>query len=273
MKILGDEIMSKVCAKCGNELGLIQQKFKISDNQIICGSCMNEAGYNMHTSFADLRKITLDDLNHKMTFKERKSLLKQNKKDKKVDDKNTLEEFKSNNNLNIGDVYFNDEKEQFLIKKTLLIPQKIVNYSDIVSFSEIVDGKNVKKKHGITRAVAGEVIAGPIGALVGVGTGGKQYDAVTRLAILVTLKDNEDVTINLITTETKVGSFVYNTLHEGMQKIEAKLTQIIKNNDSKHNENTEKSITDQLHELKSLVDEGILTQDEFNAKKKQLLNI
>lgn len=35
----------------------------------------------------------------------------------------------------------------------------------------------------------------------------------------------------------------------------------------------EKSIADQLHELKTLVDEGILTQDEFDAKKKQLLGI
>lgn len=45
------------------------------------------------------------------------------------------------------------------------------------------------------------------------------------------------------------------------------------NNSQSSSDKPAKSITDQLHELKSLVDEGNLTQDEFNAKKKQLLNI
>ncbi|WP_223875905.1 PH domain-containing protein [Paucilactobacillus kaifaensis] len=45
------------------------------------------------------------------------------------------------------------------------------------------------------------------------------------------------------------------------------------NNSQSSSDKLAKSITDQLHELKSLVDEGILTQDEFDAKKKQLLNI
>lgn len=47
------------------------------------------------------------------------------------------------------------------------------------------------------------------------------------------------------------------------------------NNDSSQHEasNNTDDLIKQLRELKNLVDEGILTEEEFNAKKKQLLKI
>lgn len=41
----------------------------------------------------------------------------------------------------------------------------------------------------------------------------------------------------------------------------------------KDNPNTSKSCADELRELKALLDDGIITQEEFNSKKKQLLNL
>lgn len=46
-----------------------------------------------------------------------------------------------------------------------------------------------------------------------------------------------------------------------------------KRNESSPALNNSKDLASQLRELKSLVNEGILTEDEFNAKKKQLLNL
>lgn len=46
-----------------------------------------------------------------------------------------------------------------------------------------------------------------------------------------------------------------------------------KRNESNPFSNNSTDLASQLRELKSLVDEGILTEDEFNAKKKQLLKL
>ena len=46
-----------------------------------------------------------------------------------------------------------------------------------------------------------------------------------------------------------------------------------KNADMPPRKETPTSAADEIRELKSLFDEGILTQEEFEAKKKQLLNL
>ena len=82
-------------------------------------------------------------------------------------------------------------------------------------------------------------------------------------------------------------SIVIVALLDTLQKIQFSLEWVINNQDQLSRsepeddqpnadvifENDETEIERQLHALKRLLDEGLLTQDEFNAKKQQLLGL
>lgn len=203
--------------------------------------------------------------------KKEKSLTKEEKKRIKDSEKELFEEFKKNSNLQIENLYFDDEKKQFLAKKKALQKQQIVDYQDVISYSEIINGKNVKKKHGVTRAVVGGVLAGPAGALVGATTGGKEFDVITKMVIIINLTGNKDLFVSILEGQWKKDSFVFKTSQQQFLKLKSKLDQIIFENNKAKKEPS--NITDQIREYKQLLDEGILTQEEFDEKKKQLLNL
>lgn len=56
-----------------------------------------------------------------------------------------------------------------------------------------------------------------------------------------------------------------------MDEYQAKVSEAASNNDSTIVQ--EATVAEQIRQLKDLVDEGILTQEEFDAKKKQLLGL
>ncbi len=82
------------------------------------------------------------------------------------------------------------------------------------------------------------------------------------------------MTINQLIAETKKDSFVYRAAKQEADEILAILGNITKS-DTKEEvvESHEISVTDEIRKYKILLDEGILTQEEFEAKKKQLLGI
>ena len=136
-----------------------------------------------------------------------------------------------------------------------------------------------KKHHGITRAVVGGAIAGGVGAIVGATTGGKQNDYIDHLGLIITLKDGSNFEIVFIRKieQEKANSFTarddiqrFNTLVSMIDAIIAKNNQTAKTTST---ENTNPDPADEIRKFKKLADDGIITQDEFEAKKKQLLGL
>lgn len=201
--------------------------------------------------------------------KEEKEKIKLQREIKKKANNEILERFKENSSLILDKLYFDDNNMQLLIKGERKQDHTVIEYSQIISYSEIIDGKNVKKKKGVTRAIVGGALAGSTGAIVGASTGGKQFDIVSRMAIVLNLSDNSFYNIELLNNEWKKDSFVYKTTYETFLKILAKLDRIIKENGHPQSN----SSADEIRKFKQLLDDGIITEEEFNKKKTDLLNM
>lgn len=191
-------------------------------------------------------------------------------KNLKKEIKDEIKKVKKNNNVQLfSDVYFNNNTKQILYARMGMAGK--YSYSDIISYTPVNEGHGSIKKHTITRTVTGGLIAGGIGAAIGASTGGKQYQYVDKLGVTISFNDGNTLPILLITTETKKSSFTSNVLYRVFDKLCSLLDSIITLNQNV-NSNPSSDINDLKH-LKQLADEGVITQEEFEAKKKQILGI
>ncbi|ENJ9655980.1 hypothetical protein AB2T14_003697 [Clostridium botulinum] len=119
-----------------------------------------------------------------------------------------------------GYIKFNDNTKEILVFENL--NSKKVKYSDILDFELIEDGENVVTKGGLGRAVAGGVLFGGVGAIVGGATGKrKSIKSIKSLRIKIAIRNmnNPNAYINLITNSTKTDSYNYKTSYDIAQKI------------------------------------------------------
>lgn len=177
--------MTKVCAICGNEINFLDEKLKFKDGYV-GKECYNKVG--LTESWAsmtwadqhcvnDVKKLLDNEIviDPKFELKKVKEAKKNEKEKVKQDYKDLVEFYKDNNSLCSEDYFFNDEKRMFFKKKSFLNYETFeYSYDDILEASRdsyTTQSTNVKKKHGVTRAVTGGVIAGTLGAVVGAASG------------------------------------------------------------------------------------------------------
>lgn len=240
----------KSCVVCYKDLGFFSMKTSLSDG-MVCKHCLLEAG--------------MVALNNPTSYSANSMKLLVNRR------KQLVESFKSTKN--VGKYIFVDENS-----KTFKIGNDLFEYSNLLSFELLEDGESISKG-GLGRAVAGGLLFGGLGAIVGGVTGGKKTKGVcTSLKICLTLKNShkDTVYINFITTETKTKGTIYKLSQTLAQECLATLQIIadINNTDRASIENkTSLSVADEIFKLKQLIDLEIITEDEFEAKKKQLLGL
>lgn len=154
----------------------------------------------------------------------------------------------------------------------------IFEYNEIISFELLEDG-DIISKGGLGSAIAGGALFGGVGAIVGGVTGSKKSKVEVReLGINIFTRNDmcPKVYINLLKTgPVKSGGMIYNGYKNSAQKIIAELTLVT---DSLKNENSQGSQTafseaDEIAKFKKLFDDGVITQEEFETKKKQLLGL
>lgn len=154
--------------------------------------------------------------------------------------------------------------------------QQIFDYDDIVDFELLEDGNSVASG-GLGRALAGGVLFGGAGAIVGGVTGKKKNKEFCRsLRMKVTVNDiqNPAVYINFIETKTKKDGFVYKTIAQQAQECLSLLQLICDRQDKESAEDSKTSNpADEIMKFKQLLDAGAITYDEYEAKKKQLLGL
>lgn len=153
------------------------------------------------------------------------------------------------------------------------------SYDDIIDFELIEDGSSIVKG-GVGRAIVGGALFGGVGAIVGGATGKKKAkQTCTNLSIKITVNNmaNPVEYIKIIATETPKSGFVYKSSYQVAQEIISLLQLICSQrkvtNEANNMPAQQLSEADELRKYKALMDDGIITEEEFQAKKKQLLGL
>ena len=241
--------MAKICALCGTKIGILAGKIQISDGYV-CQSCLSSAGIgNLDNSYT-YNTATL------------KNLIEKRKQD--------IEGYFPTKN--ICDSFSVDEN-----KKQFKVGRNIFDYSNLLDYELLEDGESITKG-GIGRAAAGGLLFGGVGAIVGGVTGKKKTKSVCdSMKIRITLKNSftDTAYIYLIIFQTKTDSSKYHIAQSTAQSCISALEIIldeVKSN-SVNTATAQNSPADEIMKYKQLLDAGAITQEEFEAKKKQLLNL
>ena len=132
-----------------------------------------------------------------------------------------------------------------------------------------------KSKSIVGRALVGGILLGPVGAIVGgmTGLGDKEVSASINgcdnvLSISYTHTDEKEYLLVFDCSDKKaknvLGFFNRNFSDKYKEEIEEEI-------EVSSNENTGINVTDELMKLKTLLDEGLITREEFDTQKNKLL--
>ena len=154
----------------------------------------------------------------------------------------------------------------------------IYDYRDILQSELVIDGETISEQSTtgtVGRAVLGGLIAGGAGAIIGGVTGSKKLKKKIKsidLKLSVNDSQNPFYKINFLNIETKKDSFLYNNAFGPAERWHGIIATLIQqgNNIEKSTEQP-KSTSDELIKLKSLLDLGVLTIEEFNIEKEKVL--
>lgn len=155
---------------------------------------------------------------------------------------------------------YNNELFYLDIKKKDLQPI-VFKFKEIESYkTEVVGQKQVTKtKGGITRAVIGGAIAGPVGSVIGANTS-KQETVVSGGAAILTIN------LNSVYGKYELKVIFY------PNELPRFLDECIENNKNKKDDTTTILDLDTLKKYKELLDCGAITEEEFISKKEMILN-
>lgn len=145
-------------------------------------------------------------------------------------------------------------------------------FSALLEYELVEDGVSITKG-GLGSAVAGGVLFGGVGAIVGGGLGKKQKDMCSRMSVVISLRDDfiPRIELPLITAETKKGGFMYKNSKVLGERIVSLLAVIASEYSRAQPMPADMSPMDELLKLKKLLDAGAITQAEYDTKKRQLL--
>lgn len=153
--------------------------------------------------------------------------------------------------------------------------QPIVWSYDNFENLEVIEDENDIIQGGLSSAVVGGALFGSVGAMVGGAVGKKTIKKeVKKLEIKIILRNSSipEVRVILIQTPTKSDSLAYKKAYDIVEQIVKKFTDIKNLRDVSH-QRTEMSPADEILKYKNLLDAGAITQEEYDAKKKQLLGL
>lgn len=164
-----------------------------------------------------------------------------------------------------------------LVAEAMVQPDdKIFSFDELVDF-ELIEDEGAITKGGLGSAVVGGVLLGGVGAIVGSNVGAKKSKkTVESLYLKINLNDVDFpcVFVPYITKETKTKSNAYTEAFNKAQESVSCLNIIVNRQREKQVETpTSVDPLEQIAKLKGLLDAGAITQEEFDAKKKDLLGL
>ncbi|MBR5214489.1 MAG: SHOCT domain-containing protein [Akkermansia sp.] len=250
---------TEYCPICGAKIGMMATRIK---NKIaICNNCVNRVDLDYEV----LPLQTLETFNTRLHEMEKNYQL--------------FRHFNETRELKVGSYYFREDasmRRWYASYDKKPTNPTLYRYDEIIDYKLREDGDTITEG-GLGRALVGGLLFGGVGAITGAITGRKKTKKEVRtLDISITLNNvyRNNITVNILPFSCKSGSWAYNQAMQNAQKLLEFLHTIT----SKATPQTQLEITpvssvDEIIKFKDLMDKGIITQAEFEQKKKQILGL
>jgi hypothetical protein len=201
---------------------------------------------------------------------------------------NRIQQFLQKNPTKIDNFFWFSEKDDlfaipeqqfvggFFNGKKEVVDVNVYKISNIIGYKVIEDGVTISKG-GLGRAFIGGVLFGEAGAVVGAITGEKKESKkVTELRIDIEMNDTVAplVTLSMFTKGLSMSTdtMMYTYYLESLRKVASTINVFLKRNESKDS-GVVLDKFEQVKKYKDLLDNGIITQEEYEKKRKELLEI
>ena len=268
--------MVKKCSVCGKTI-VIGQKGTLQMKHPVCFDCIRAAGHKPD-AWLGSAQTSPEELKNEIRMRNAGNV------DSGLRRRTYNSPAQNNAVHSVGDIFFANEKQRtwcaMNVKRIGGYAQSNVYSFDSVLAYELIEDGVTTIKGGVGAAVAGGVLFGGVGAVVGAATGKKKTSGKCKsLRIKITLNNMNHPVEYIELLERKnvsKNSRYYKKRYAYAQEI-LSIMQIMtsKNKTPKasHTYSAQPSAADEIRKYKELLDDGIITEAEFNAKKRQLLNL
>lgn len=245
-----------VCAICGGKAGIL--KTVIKDGKI-CPDCRKKLSKNID----GLKFKTVDDIKRHLEYRKQNEAIFKN----------------FNVTSKAGNRLFVDKgvRKFYVATDDKKCTPDVFDFSQLVDYRIEEDGNSIKKSE-VVSAIENGLLFGDAGAADEGLADKKNNNMVRSLNIVLTVRSEwiKTVTIPIINTEIQKGSKLYKLSKPIFESCISILDEIIRDSKLKaqtvpEGPSTPISASDEVLKYMSLLDAGAITQDEFDAKKKQLL--
>lgn len=177
-------------------------------------------------------------------------------------------------------ILIDDSNKKFIYQKGKTL-SKVYNYSDIISYEVYENGKSVIQGRAGS-ALIGGAFFGLGGLIVGSSMRRNVDEKCNQLKLFIRLDDLDcpQIVITYIdNVEWNKTGWTYRNMKENLQSVCSILEFMLNNKTMEQSiivekePKNEKTSKEQLQELKEMLDEGLITQEDFDIKKKQILGL
>lgn len=134
----------------------------------------------------------------------------------------------------------------------------VFNYDDITDYEYFENGNSYRRDSMMTRALTNSVASQQINSMY--------------VTIYTKVPNYPKVSVQLISSPISTNSMTYRLNRSNAETLIGRLKQMMPDN-SPNTATTATSAADEIAKYKSLLDSGAITQEEYDKKKSELLNI
>lgn len=262
------------CDICKTDLGFFKKKYACKDGYV-CDDCFYKSKVDKARS-----ELTISEIKRCLFSKKRT----EERARRNMDFSHTQKSIKLSNTqkfcptISFCGLLVDENLHKFTFDNSIYKYEyyQLVSYNLVESTSE-----KTTTNGGVGRAIVGGVIAGGVGAIVGATTAKSQSDVIVNdmYISIITSPNAVTHTISLIKLSCTKSSAVYSDAMYKAQKIIGILDMIKSYQKSMAADikpqpaTAEPTVASQIKQFKELLDIGAITQEEYDAKKEQLLGL
>lgn len=257
--------LKAICGVCGNEAGLNRFKIRKSDAWV-CATCMKRAGGVLSVS---PNNVTIEDIKEILNQKDSSDNVKAEKiQNGQLATAEAMYENCKKNNYGSGFTEGWGVKHFKLIEDSLMKDEEVL--MTFIGLHNYIS--TTKHDNNFAYAITNKRI------LIA------QKKVIGETLQTISLDNINDITLNVgivfgvMTVDTIKEKFNIAVAKASARKIYDKVHQIFNEQKNKKNNGISQatstlSVPDELKKYKELLDVGVINQEEFDTKKKQLLNL